>query len=61
MEKPDVFRGLKLRVHNIMEAKALVKERNASGEVEDYIEWYTHDGKFLGSTELNQQTMEMEW
>jgi hypothetical protein len=52
----------KMRVHNALEARALIKEINLRCDGEQYheCEWYTHDGKFLFRTTFNEYRMELQ-
>lgn len=51
---------MKMPVHNLCEARALIKEMNARGEFHEYIQFYTHDGKLIGSVTWNESRQEIE-
>ena len=50
-----------MRVHNIMEAKALIKESYAQGAEHEFegTEWYTHDGKYIAKSFVRDVEFEL--
>lgn len=55
--------SIKMRVHNEMEARVLIKEINERHEAPDYdgTEWVTHEGKSICVTRLFQGHELIAW
>lgn len=51
----------KMRVHNIMEIKALIKTSFALGSEHEFegTKWYTHDGKYIAKSFVRDVEFEL--